>query len=132
MRRFQVSYAPVCPSPAPKPDAAVVKDASRLAWIITRSYSVGSSVRLDAERAVRLLATSTKSAVLLAREWHVLETFPLPFESISFFREVAAASRYHFVMIARPKSGGHERLHILARVGDMTDEEYVDCIEDSS
>ena len=91
-----------------------------------------STVRQDAEGAVHfLLFTSTRPAVLLARAWHVLG-IPFAFEHMALYEEVALASRCFVVKITKAEAGGQEHLLFAARTPDVTAEECLASIGDSS
>jgi len=91
-----------------------------------------NSLRQDAERALQfLIFSSTKPAVLLARDWHVLG-IPFGFEHLALYQEIAAAEHCFIVTVDRADAGGIEHLLFATRFKGLRDEEYLACIDDAS
>src|SRR6185436_93107 len=102
--------------PPARPDDSVLlqtetsPDPSAVATGFAFSTSPGdhgmSTLRQTTEGAVHLLlSSSSKAAVLLARDWHVLG-IPFGFEHMALYEEIAASSHCFIVTVTRPEAGG--------------------------
>lgn len=100
-----------------------------MAFLDPRSPDSVAKLRSAAEKAVdQLVATRRPPAVLVATAWHPAQVVHT-FENLELYREVAAAADCKVVQIGRARNGGLEDLLFITYDEELSDEEYIECID---
>ena len=93
------------------------------------SQMAAEGARAEAITAIQdLLQSSSKPAVLIAKDWRVLCS-PYAFADIAFYEHVARGIGCYVITVTRTEAGGQEHLLFMSTSRDLSESDCLGCLD---